>query len=426
MEIGETIGKYKILDHIDSGGMGSVYLANKDGVDYALKTCDNKDPEYIRRFKREVRLMKSTIDQNVIEVLDENLDIDDPYFVMPLCACSLSTAVKKGLSDDEKFEYAKQFCSGIKALHDSGIIHRDIKPNNALILDGRIKVSDLGLGKFEKRETTVLTPTFAVMGTLDYMPPEIYRDGNGRNADKRCDIFSIGRLLYYVFSDGENPFAIDASIVKADVYSIINKCTKMQPNSRYQDVSEVIDALNICQKTRTSFMSIHEITSAHIPGTNDAEFADQVYNYLLSNQNDLGTLIVDLKVLGSDRFQLMLMHKRGAVSSFFQLLLSTYENNNGYRIQFEDVDVLVSRARVLMQTTTILQEKQDLLEFAIHISVEYNRWSSMQVVISMFNALTEEEIRSIAPFFSANKGDLNYIKDSVRNPLPESVKVFIR
>ena len=133
MNIGDTIDGYEIMNHIGSGGMGSIYLVLKEGNSYAMKTCDDKDPEYIKRFKREVRLMKSTVNSNVIEVLDENLDIDDPYFIMPLCNSSLSNAVNKGLTEDEKFEYVKQFCTGIKALHDSQVIHRDIK---ALIIFG--------------------------------------------------------------------------------------------------------------------------------------------------------------------------------------------------------------------------------------------------------------------------------------------------
>ena len=426
MNIGDIIGEYEILDHIDSGGMGSVYLASKDDNCYALKTCDEKDPEYIKRFKREVRLMKSTVNTNVIEVLDENLDIDDPYFVMPLCDSSLSVAVSNGLNDDEKFDYAKQFCMGIKALHDSEVIHRDIKPNNALVLGGEIKVSDLGLGKFVNRDSSVLTPTLATLGTPAYMPPEIYRDGDGRNADKRSDIFSIGKLLYFMFSNGESPYVIDTSKVKADIYSIINKCIKISPNDRYQDVSEVINALNICQKARTAIISINDIISAHKPGVNDTEFADMVYNYLLTNQDDLGTLIKDLRILKSDKFQLILKCKAGEVSNLIHLLLTTHQNDNSYWIQFEDVDVLVSRARILMQTTKVLQEKQDLLELAISLSVGFNRWPSMQIVVGMLHDLTEEEIKSIASFLTINKDNIIAIKDSVNNPLPESVKAFIR
>ena len=425
MNIGDTIDGYEIMNHIGSGGMGSIYLVLKEGNSYAMKTCDDKDPEYIKRFKREVRLMKSTVNSNVIEVLDENLDIDDPYFIMPLCNSSLSNAVNKGLTEDEKFEYVKQFCTGIKALHDSQVIHRDIKPNNALVLGNEIKISDLGLGKFVNRDSSVLTPTIATLGTPVYMSPEVYRDGNGRNADKRSDIYSIGKLLYFVFSDGESPYVIDSSKVKADIYSIINKCIKIHPNDRYQDVSEIINALNICQKARTAVISINDIILDHKPRVNDAEFADKVYNYLLTNQDDLGTLIKDLRILKSDRFELMLKYKSKEVSNLIHLLLTTHQNDSNYWIQFEDVDVLVNRALLLMQKTTVLQEKQDLLEFSIQLSVGFNRWPSMQIVVNMLHDLTEEEVKSIALFFTTNKDNMNTIKDSVNNPLPESVKAFI-
>ena len=72
------------------------------------------------------------------------------------------------------------------------------------------------------------------MGTYDYVAPEIYIDGKGRDADERSDIYSIGKLLYYVFSDGENPHCVNSSKVSADIFSIIGKCTKVMPNDRYQ------------------------------------------------------------------------------------------------------------------------------------------------------------------------------------------------
>lgn len=426
MNVGDTIDGYEILDHIGSGGMGSVYLVQKEGNCYALKTCDDKDPESIKRFQREVRLMKSTTNPNVIEVLDESLDGDDPYFVMPLCDSSLSGAVSNGLDEDEKFECVKQFCVGIKALHDSGVIHRDIKPNNALVLNGEVKVSDLGLGKFVNRDSSTITPTEAAMGTPLYMSPEVYRDRDAKNADERSDIYSIGKLLYFIFSNGESPHVIDSSKVKADIYSIINKCTKISPNDRYQDVSEILNALNVCQKARTAVISLEDIITAYKPGIGDAEFVDKVYNYLLTNQDDIGTLIKDLRLLKDDKFQLILKYKSKKMSNLIHLLLTTYKNDDIYWIQFEDVDVLVSRARALMQKTTVLQEKQDLLEFAINLSVEFNRWPAMQTTVSMLHDLTEEQRKSIASFFTANKDNLNVIKDSINNPLPDSVKAFIR
>lgn len=191
-------------------------------------------------------------------------------------------------------------------------------------------------------------------------------------------------------------------------------------------MSEVINALNICQKARTAIISINDIISTHKPRVNDAEFADQVYNYFLTNQDDLGTLIKDLKTLNGDRFKLMLTYKQGEVSNVIYLLLTTYKNDKNYWIQFEDVDILVNRTRILMKTATELQEKQDLLEFAINLSVEFNRWLSMQIVISMLHDLTDADIKSMALFITNNKDNINTIKNSVSNPLPKSVNAFLR
>ena len=427
MKIGDLIDGYKVVDYIGAGGMGTVYHVSKDGKDYALKTCRTDDAESVLRFKREVRLMKSINDSNVINVIDENLDTTSPYFVMDLCDESLEDIVESGITEEERFDYVIQLCSGIKVLHDKGIIHRDIKPSNALLQKNTLKVSDLGLGKFVVRDSATLTPTNdKTIGTYDYISPEIYNNGEGRNADKRSDIYSIGKLIYYVFSEGESPLHVNVTKVKADIYSIINKCTKISPEDRYQDVSEIINALNIFQKSREIVISFEEMISAHKTGINDSDFAGQVYRYLLTLQDDLGLLIKDLRSLKSDGLKLILKYKQEDVSNLINLLLTTHRNNDRYWIQFEDIDILVDRARILMQATKILQEKQDLIEFSISLSIEYNRWSAMGTVVDMLHDLSEKEIKAMALFFTTNKEDVNLIRDNVRNTIPEAIKAFIR
>jgi serine/threonine protein kinase len=427
MNIGDIIDGYEIQRHIGFGGMGIVYEVIKDGNCYALKTCTDKDVEAITRFKREVRLMKSITDSRVIDIIDDNLDADPPYFVMTLCDQSLKDAVNNGLIEDEQFEYARQLCAGIKALHDGGVIHRDIKPANVLIIGDIIKVSDLGLGKFVNRDSTILTPIHdTTIGTLDYVAPEICNDGEGRGADARSDIYSIGKLLYFVFSQGKSPRFVDAEQVKADVFSIISKCTKISPTNRYQDVFEIINALHICQHSRKSIVSIKDVVSAHKTGINDAEFSDTLYRHLLTLQDDLGVLIRDLRTIGTENLKLLLKYKKNDVSNIINLLLTTYNNNNSYWIQFEDVDVLVGRARLLLQLSSSLQEKQELLEFSIEISKNYNRYPAMEIVGNMLHDFTEDEIKLMPVLFSTHKDTINDIKDNFRKSIPETVRLYLR
>lgn len=429
MNIGDEVCGYTILEHLDTGGMGTVYKVSKDGQEYALKTCTSTNPKRIKLFKREIRLMEKIEHNNVINVLYNN-DFDDcPFFIMPLCDSSLSSAVCTGLTDNQKFDYVKQFCEGMQAIHDAGEVHRDVKPNNALILDGKVMVSDLGLGKFVDRDSTVLTPTRALMGSEGYIPPEIYIDRQGRDADNRSDIYSIGCLIYYVFSNGLPPTHMDSSKIQADIYSIVKKCTKISPNDRYQNVSELIQDLKTCEQTRKRPLTIQETISRYRRGVNDRQFYDALYNHLLTLQNDLPELIHDLHLIGMDYFRLLLKYKKDNIDSLAYLLLDTYRFNDdygGYRIPFEEIEFLVGIARLLSQVATSLQLKQDLLSFSIAISLEYHRFPAMQIVGEMLKDLSESEIKQMGVFFTNEKDSINTINDTVTISIPSAIKKLLK
>ena len=335
MEIGDIIKGYTIKEYIGDGGMGIVFKVEKDGKEYALKICNTTDDEYVSRFKREIRMMETINNNRIVKIIDKDIDASIPYFIMELCDESLENAVERGLSEEKKFDYILQLCDGLKGLHDQGIIHRDIKPGNALIVDDKIKVSDLGLGKFIKRDTPCLTPTDdKYMGTYDYMAPEIYIDGKGRDADKRSDIFSLGKLLYFIFTDGESPFAMDSKKVTADIFSIIDKCTKLSPDDRYQDVGEVINAIKLCLLYRNTEISVEEIISNHRLGINEKDFVDKVYNYLLKIQGELGLLIKSIRMLKMQDLTIFLRYKKSEVNIIKDILLNTFSENNDYYIQY--------------------------------------------------------------------------------------------
>ncbi|WP_321438770.1 serine/threonine-protein kinase [uncultured Bacteroides sp.] len=425
MNIGEVINGYTILEHFVPGGMGFVSKVRKNGENYALKTCICSDEVSIKRFNREIRLMEAIQHENVITVLDKIEIGGVPCFVMPLCDMSLDEAIKAGITDDKKFEYAKQLCLGVKAIHDAGEVHRDIKPNNALILGDKVKVSDLGLGKFVDRDSPILTPTNTLVGSYGYIPPEIYINGKGRDADSRSDIYSIGCLLYFMFSDGYSPLHIDSSKVKADVFAIIAKCMKIAPSDRYQNVSDIIRDLNICEQSRKTPITIKEAISHYRKGINDRQFFDQLYIHLLTLQNDFKGLINDLQTIGVELFKELVKYEKENVSNLINLLLNAYNNGDCW-IQFSDVEVLVGRARVLFNATSLLQEKERLLEFSIKISNEYTRYSAMEIVGRMLNDLSEEEMKMMAVFFQNNKDEINVMKEAFKTSIPSVILAFLR
>lgn len=212
------IGNYNITKKIGKGGFGEVYIAEKDNVNYALKVCSKSDEESIRRFNREVRLMESVKNENVIEVLDYDFKNIPPFFVMPLCQGALSTKDYKN-NVELLINDVLQICDGLEALHNhpQRIVHRDINPNNILIDNDKLKLSDLGLGKFEERDSTILTPSSIMMGTEGFAPPEFYKVGGTKNATISSDIYQLGKTIYTLYTR-ESPTYINIDKIPAGLF----------------------------------------------------------------------------------------------------------------------------------------------------------------------------------------------------------------
>ncbi|MBI2314110.1 MAG: serine/threonine protein kinase [Betaproteobacteria bacterium] len=253
IEIGQILAKrYRVEREIGKGGMGTVLKATdlKEGQPVAIKYCHLDEADAIRRFSREVRVMGSINNPHVILILHEALKHHPPYFVMPYAQASLGSRLEE-FSSDENAAIAAflELCAGVLAVHKAGAIHRDINPNNALIIDGRIVLSDLGLAKLTDRDTTVLTQTMAIVGTQMYLAPEQRLPAGSRDADERTDIFQLGKTLYQLVT-GLEPLLTDLSKVSPGLAHIIRKSTQEHPDQRYQSVGQLIDAIGSYQKAK--------------------------------------------------------------------------------------------------------------------------------------------------------------------------------
>ena len=420
MEIGKIVKGYKIINHIGQGGAGIVYDVQKGSAHYALKECAELDEESLKRFARELRIAKTLNSPNIVKVIDEDIQADSPYYIMEMCEESLKQAVDRGLDKEQKYSYILQACNGFAELHNNGIIHRDIKPGNILIANGEAKVSDFGLGKFENRDTTTITTDITSKGTPGFMAPEIANEGHFKDADVRSDIFSIGALLYYVFSDGMIPSPINSNSVPVEILPIIRKCMEAEPSKRYQKVEEIISSIHIIMTLEDNYLSMKSLIDAQ-KSMISSDFSKRAYA-LLMKSSDITDLVDNLRTLTIARLYIFPDYGDGISS----LIKRVYTEDNGQSwLQYTDVDVIVFACEALIGYVNDVQTKQDLIEVSLFLSLDYNRWECMKKVVKMANGLNDEEILYMTLFLIEHKDKFNSIQEGIGQKFKSEIGRFL-
>ena len=207
--------RYEIIKTIGEGGMANVYLANDTILDrkVAIKVLRgdlSNDEKFIRRFQREALSVSNLSHPNIVEVYDVGEEDGQYYIVMEYIeGKTLKQLLKKRetLTLPEVIDIMLQLTDGLAHAHESYIIHRDIKPQNIMILDnGLVKITDFGIAM--ALNATQLTQTNSVMGSVHYLPPE---QANGKSATVKSDIYSLGILMYELIT-GSVPFKGDNAV----------------------------------------------------------------------------------------------------------------------------------------------------------------------------------------------------------------------
>lgn len=207
----KSIGRYDIQTKIADGGMGSVYRGRSQitGEPVAIKIVPANmanNQVLLKRFEQEFRAASSLDHENLVRAIDFGYENSTPYLVMEFVdGETLGQKIDRQgrLPEKEAIKIIAQIAQGLHKAHSAGMVHRDVKPDNILITaDGKAKLADMGLVKEVETELN-LTRTGRGLGTPQFMAPEQFR--NAKNADARCDIYSLGATLYMAVS-GELPF----------------------------------------------------------------------------------------------------------------------------------------------------------------------------------------------------------------------------
>ena len=275
IEKGQKINdRYEVIKNIGEGGMANVYLAYDTILDrrVAVKVLRgdlSNDEKFVRRFQREALSASSLSHPNIVEMYDVGEDNGLYYIVMEYIeGKTLKQLIKKrgSLTLSEAIDIMLQLTDGISHAHDSYIIHRDLKPQNIMIReDGSIKITDFGIAM--ALNSTQLTQTNSVMGSVHYLPPE---QASGKGSTIRSDIYSMG-IMFYELLTGTLPFKGDNAVeialkqlrdempsirrknqaIPQSVENAVLKATAKNPKNRYTDAKEMhADLLTVLNDER--------------------------------------------------------------------------------------------------------------------------------------------------------------------------------
>jgi serine/threonine protein kinase len=211
LETGKSVGNYDLLEKVAEGGMGAIYRGRHrdNGQIVAIKIMPPhlaQNPVLLKRFEQEFRAASRLDHPNIVRAIDYSDNGNAPFLVMEFVEGeSLGQKLEREgrMSETEAVRIIAQVAQGLHRAHKQNLVHRDVKPDNILVTpDGIAKLADLGLVK-ETETDLNLTRTGRGLGTPHFMAPEQFR--NAKNADIRCDIYSLGATLYQMVT-GELPF----------------------------------------------------------------------------------------------------------------------------------------------------------------------------------------------------------------------------
>jgi serine/threonine protein kinase/tetratricopeptide (TPR) repeat protein len=288
---GELVGtiladRYEIIQLLGQGGMGAVYKARDNELErmVALKLIRPElasNPEILRRFKQELILAREVTHRNVIRIFDLGQAKGIRFITMEYVEGRDLRALlyERGkVSPEEAVEIISQVCRALESAHSSGVVHRDLKPQN-IMLDAKNRVYVMDFGIAHSLETPGMTQTGALMGTPEYMSPE---QAKGLKIDARSDLFALG-IIFYELLTGISPYKADSALatllkrtqerplsptevdpaIPQPISDVVMNCLAIDRDQRYSSAREILEDLG--QEGRTAGRTIARTMAPSFP-----------------------------------------------------------------------------------------------------------------------------------------------------------------
>ena len=363
-------GRYEIQEIIGVGGMSVVYKAydNVDDRIVAVKILKEEflnNDDFKRRFKNESKAIALLSHENIVKVYDVNFGEKLQYIVMEyIDGITLKEFINKqgSITWNDALFFMTQILRAVQHAHDKGIVHRDIKPQNIILLpNGNLKVTDFGIARFSRSDTKTLTEQ--AIGSVHYISPE---QAKGEYTDEKADIYSIGVVLYEMLS-GKVPFEADSAVSVAlmQVNSNAEELRKINPDiplgleqicfhamqknpaDRYQSATEMLlDIEEIVKNPNKTFNYVNnevvEEPSQEIEPIIDDEYDEIEPEYEDSSRKKktIAAVVVGVVVLIAAIIGIVMMFTSGLntktqkLENFVGFSYDQLQNNENYNYQF--------------------------------------------------------------------------------------------
>lgn len=394
-------GRFRVIDEINRGGMGCVLLVEglQGGGQVALKYCPNEDEVIRRRFGREVRIMSSINHHNVMPVIWHNENYDPPYFVMPLAARTVADQARAYPDLKYVLDIFMGICAGVQAIHSAGYTHRDIKPHNALMMpDGRVVVTDLGLARFDERDSTALTRTTMFLGTTLYCAPEQMMLGGSRDADARTDVFQLGKVLYELVT-GHQPALIDEHRLPLGLGHVVTRATQQQPDRRYKSVAQIMDAVQNFMRAQDPAAAassqfdviVEQARSLIESGKYDVKNCEAILETLPQLAGDSGIYTEQFERVPKDLLRVMADTMPHLLERPLELYCNAVEDVvGGYN--FAHAEIVADRMSSIFNGAAGATLKITALKATLIAAVKLGRYAAMEVFDRMISSINSPDI----------------------------------
>lgn len=402
---------YKVIGHLGGGSYGQVKLAeDATGKEVAIKIFEPNasvkaaiaagsisELELKKRFATEAKYQATITHPNVIRVLDNDLTTDPPYFVMERAIKSLADDLAFDKSLDGKAESALfDVLAGLEAIHDQGIYHRDLKPQNVLRVqrgtDQKYAISDFGLMKAATSDSTTLTGTGVQGGTERYAAPELM--GNFRRATERSDIFSFGVFLLDIYVGNIHRIPYTEVQFAGAIGHVASKCTKRVTARRYGSVAEVRSALFEALQLENPVLSSSkdEAAFSHLRSENSLDETqwDQVF-LALEDANPAGAPMAALLLAFTKTHLLQLQADAPDLLEAFGSYYTEYADRGIGGFDFSYCDVIADKLGWLFELGAVSTKAKAIISLLI-LGASHNRWAVENKFMSLAGPTLDDSV----------------------------------